>query len=85
MSASSKKSIPLSAYDRSRLVTEHAMRAQAVEMVLNASHHISTSNPELTNISDRQTVPDNKGKLLVSRAEGFKINKICKTKKIILI
>ena len=52
MSASSKKSIPLSAYDRSRLVTEHATRAQAAKKVLDACNHIPTSNPQPTNISD---------------------------------
>ena len=67
MSASSKKSIPLSAYDRSRLVTEHATRAQDAEKVLDASNHIPTSNPEPTNISDKHKP----GKLLVSRAEGY--------------
>ena len=51
MSASSKKSIPLSAYDRSRLVTEYATRAQAAEKVVDASKHIITSN-----ISDRHNV-----------------------------
>ena len=70
MSASSKKSILLSAYDRSRLVTKHAMRAQAAEKVLDASNHIPTSNPEPTNISDRQTVSDDSK--LIARAEGYK-------------
>ena len=75
MSASSKKSILLSAYDRSRLITEHAMRAQAVEMVLNASQHISTSNPELTNISDQhRLISDDTGKMLLLTAEGNNIH-----------
>ena len=43
MSASSKKSITLSAYDRSRLVNEHA--TQANEKVLDASSHIQKINP----------------------------------------
>ena len=47
MSASSEKC--MSAYDRSRLVTEHATRAEAAEKVLDASNHIPTSNPEPTN------------------------------------
>ena len=50
MSASSKKSIPLSAYDRSRLVTEHATRAQDAEKVLDARNHIPTINLQPTNI-----------------------------------
>ena len=70
ISASSKKSIPLSAYDRSRLVTEHETRAQAAEKVLDASNQITTSNPEPTNISDRhKSLSDDTGKMLVSRAE----------------
>ena len=75
MSASSKNSIPLSASSRSRLVTEHATRAQAAEKVLNASNHIPTSKPELTNIPDRQIVSD-EGKLLVTRAKGYIMNKL---------
>ena len=58
MSASSKKPIPLSAYDRSRLDTEHTTRAQDAEKVLHASNHTPTSNPEPTNKPDdkqRQT------------------------------
>ena len=38
MSASSMKSIPLSANDRSRLVTKHATHAQAVEKVFDDSN-----------------------------------------------
>ena len=49
MSDSSKKSIPLSAYERSRLDTEHTTRARAAEKFLDASNHIPTSNPEPTN------------------------------------
>ena len=65
MSASSKKSIPLSAYDRSRLVTEHARRASAAEKIFDAS------NPEPTNISDRQKlISEDTDKMLVSRAKG---------------
>ena len=64
MSASSKKSISLSASDRSRLVF--------AEKVLHASKHIPTSNPYPANISDRQTVLD-EGKLLVTRAEGYSL------------
>ena len=67
MSASSKKSIPLSAYDRSRLVTEHATRAQAAKKVLDACNHIPTSNPQPTNISDwHKLMSDDTGKELVS-------------------
>ena len=58
MRASSKKSISLSAYDRSRIITEHLTRAQAVEKVLDASNYIPPRNLELTNISDRQTESD---------------------------
>ena len=54
-----RNSIPLSAYDRSRLVTEHATRAQAAEKVLHAG------NPEPTNISDQITVLDDKDKMLL--------------------
>ena len=74
MSASSKKSIHLSAYHRSRLVTKHVTRAQAAEKVLDASNHIPTINSQPTNIRDRQTVSDDTGKVLVSRAEGYSYN-----------
>ena len=67
MNANSKKSIPLSAYDRSRLDTEHAF--WAAEKVLDASNHIPTSNPEPTYISDPQLVADD-NKRLVARAVG---------------
>ena len=68
MSLSSKKFVPLSAYDRSRLISEHAMRSQSSKKVLDASNHIPSSNPEPTNILDRQTVPDES--MLVTRNEG---------------
>ena len=54
MSDSSKKSIPLSAYERSRLDTEHTTRAQDAEKVLDASNHRPLSNPELTNLPERK-------------------------------
>ena len=53
MSASSKNFISLSAYDRSRLGAEHTTRAQTAEQVLDATNHISTSNPKSTNISNQ--------------------------------
>ena len=56
MSASSKKSILLSAYDRSRLDAEHTTRARAAEKVLDASNHIPTSKSEPTNKPDRQSL-----------------------------
>ena len=59
MRVSSKKSILLPAYDCSRLVTEHATRAQAAEKVLHAG------NLEPTNISDQITVLDDKDKMLL--------------------
>ena len=71
MSASSKKFIPLSAYDRSRLDTKHTARARAAEKFLDASNHIPKSNPESTNIPDRQTMSD-EDKVLGQRAEGCK-------------
>ena len=54
MSASSKKSILLSAHDRSSLGTEHTTRAQDAEKVLDASNHRPLSNPELTNLPERK-------------------------------
>ena len=71
MSASSKKSIPLSAYDRSRLVTEHATRAQDAEKVLDASNRIPTIDPETTNRPDQHKVISNERKVLVSSAEDY--------------
>ena len=71
MSASSK-SISLSAYDRPRLVTEHATCTQATEKVLDASNYIPTSNPEPTNISCQQKP----GNVLVSKAEGYYIKQL---------
>ena len=70
MRSSSKKSIPVLAYVRSRLNTEHAKRARAAEKDLDASKHIPTSNPEPTNIPDRQTIADESK---VTRAEGYSI------------
>ena len=54
MNASSKKSILLSAHDRSSLGTEHTTRAQDAEKVLDASNHRPLSNPELTNLPERK-------------------------------
>ena len=68
MSASSKKPIPLSAYDRSTLDIEHKTRARAAEKVLDASNHIPTNNPVPTNIQKRQTMTD-ESKL--ARANGY--------------
>ena len=52
-------------YDRSRLLTELATRAQAAKKVLDASNHILTSNSEPTNISERhKLISDDKGKCL---------------------
>ena len=56
MSASSKKPIPLSAYDRSRLDT--TTRARVAEKVLDASNHIPTSDTETAKILDPPTMPD---------------------------
>ena len=67
MNASSKKSIPVSAYDRSRLYTEHTTCAQAAENILDASSHIPLSNPVPTNKPERQTM---KGKSKLAKAEG---------------
>ena len=58
MSASSKKYIPLSAYDRSRLDIKHTPRARAAENVLDASNHIPTNNPEPTNVLEQQKISD---------------------------
>ena len=69
MSASSKKYIPLSVYDRSRLDTEHTMHARFAENVFDTSNHVPTSNPEPTNIPDRQTISDESK--LAQRAEGY--------------
>ena len=41
------------------------------------SIHIPKSNPEPNNISDQQTVSEDKGKMLVLTAEGY--NKIKQT------
>ena len=46
MTASSKKSIPVSVYDHSRLVTD-------AEEGVDASYHIPTINPEATNTTDQ--------------------------------
>ena len=69
MNASSKKPIPLSAYGRSRLVTEQSTGAQAAKKVLDATKHILISNPETTNISDNVS---DEAKMLVLRAEGYR-------------
>ena len=71
ISASSKKSIPLSVSDRSRLDTKHATRARAAEKVLDASNPIPLSDLELNNIQDQQKMRD-KSKL--ARVEkGYKV------------
>ena len=66
MSASSKKPIPLSAYDRSRLDT--TTRARVAEKVLDVINHIPTKNPVPTNKPDRQTLSDESK--LAQRAES---------------
>ena len=71
MNPSSKKFIPLSAYDTPRLVTEHATRAQAAEKVLHARKNIPTSNPKPTHIPEQQTMSDECK--LATRAEGYRI------------
>ena len=68
VSASSKKFIPLSAYDRSTLNTEHTTRDRAAEKVLDASNHIPTNNPEPNNVLEQQTISD-ESKL--ARVEGY--------------
>ena len=74
MSANRKKSIPLSAYDCSRLVTKHATRSQDAEKVLDASNHIPTINPEPTNITDQhKLMTDDTRKVLAARAEGYNV------------
>ena len=75
MIPSSKKFIPLSAYDYPRLVTEHTTRAQAAEKVLYASNHIHTINSEPARMPDRnKLISDDKYKMLASRAEGYIVN-----------
>ena len=59
-------------YDRSRLLTEHATRAQAAKKVLDASNHIPTSNPEPTYIPDRQIMSDESK--IAQRGEGYSYN-----------
>ena len=71
MSASSKKSLPLAAYYRSRLVAEHATRARAAEKVMDASDNIPTSNPELTNISDRHKLLSGEPSVKLVESEGY--------------
>ena len=71
ITTNSKKSINLSVYDGSRLVTEHATRARAAEKVLDASNPIPLSDLELNNIQDQQKMRD-KSKL--ARVEkGYKV------------
>ena len=69
MSASSKKFIPLSAHDRSRLDIEHPTRARVAEKIMDANNNIPTSNPEPTNKPDRQSVTDQSK--LAQREEGY--------------
>lgn len=76
------KAIILSPSDHLRLVTKYALRAQAAEMVLDASKHILTGNPEPTSklLSD-------KPKMLVLRAKGYKkiiLPKSCFISKLLL-
>ena len=74
MIASCKKFILLSAYDYSRLVTEHATRAQAAKNVL-YSNLIHTSNSESARMPDlNKLISDDKDKMLASRAEGYIVN-----------
>jgi len=73
MTASRKKYIPFSAYDRPRLDIEHPTRARASKKVLDASNHIPTSNPEPTNIVDPPTMTDESK--LVARAVSYTLTK----------
>ena len=69
-STNSEKFKPLSVFDRSRLVTEPAMRTKAAEKALNASNHYQKVT---LNRLKYKLLPDDKGKILILRAECYNL------------
>ena len=73
MSASSKKSLPLAAYYRSRLVAEHALRpySNTAEKVLDASKHKLPSDSKPNYISDRHKLLSDEPSVNLVESGGY--------------